>query len=203
MKLIGLTGGIGTGKSTVSAMLRELGATVIDADEAARAVVEPGTGGLSRVAEEFGPEVLASDGSLDRHRLAAIVFASEERRRRLQEITWPLVAAWMAEQTLLALNRGEEVIVHDIPLLFENPARRAAYELVVLVYAPPDVALARLIARGLSEADARARIAAQMPIEEKRSLADLVIDNSDGIESTRGQVRRAWTAITAPTSTGP
>lgn len=197
MRLIGLTGGIGTGKSTVSAMLRELGATVIDADEAARAVVEPGTEGLRQVADEFGPSVLAADGSLDRARLAAVVFADPERRRRLQEITWPLVAAWMAEQTAAAAERGDDIVVHDVPLLFENPARRGVYERVILVYAPPEVALERLVARGLSEADARARLAAQMPIEEKRALADVVIDNSKGLERTRDEVRRAWAALAA------
>lgn len=201
--LVGLTGGIGTGKSTVSAMLRELGATVVDADEAARAVVEPGTEGLRQVVAEFGTEVLAADGSLDRPRLAAIVFNNPDRRARLQQITWPLVALWMAERTQAALARGDRVVVHDIPLLFENPARRGAYELVILVYAPPQVALRRLVERGMAEADARARIAAQMPIEDKRRLADAVIDNSGSLEATRAQVESIWTEITASAGKGP
>ncbi len=203
MRLIGLTGGIGTGKSTVSSMLRELGARVIDADHAARAVVEPGTDGLREVVEAFGPSVLTPDGALDRPRLAAIVFNDRERRRRLEEITWPRVALWMAERTQEAYAEGAPAIVHDVPLLFENPARRGLYEKVILVYAAPDVALARLIGRGLPEADARARIAAQMPIEEKRKMADIVIDNSDGLEATRAQVERVWTEITAEGSSAP
>jgi dephospho-CoA kinase len=202
VRLVGLTGGIGTGKSTVSAMLRELGATVIDADEAARAVVEPGTEGLRLVVEAFGDEVLAPDGSLDRARLAQIVFQEPERRRVLESITWPRVGAWMAERTQEAAARGERVVVHDIPLLFENPARRGAYERVILVYAPTAVALQRLVRRGLGEADARARIASQRPIDEKRALADVVIDNSDGLERTRAQVERAWAEITAEAGSG-
>jgi dephospho-CoA kinase len=197
MRLIGLTGGIGTGKSTVSAMLRKLGAPVIDADEAARAVVEPGTDGLREVVEEFGPSVLSPAGSLDRPRLAAIVFNDSGRRTRLQEITWPKVALWMAERTQQAFDAGAQAVVHDVPLLFENPARRGIYEKVILVYAPPEVALARLLGRGLSEADARARIAAQMPIEEKKKLADAVIDNSDGLDRTQAQVERVWTELTS------
>ena len=202
MRLIGLTGGIGTGKSTVAAMLRELGATVIDADEAARAVVEPGTEGLARVVEAFGAEVLQADGRLDRARLAAIVFADPERRAALNAITHPLVGGWMAERTAEAAERGEAVVVHDIPLLFEN-RRQDLFERVLLVYAPDAVALERLVARGLSEADARARMAAQMPIEEKRRLAAVVIDNSDGLEATRAQVESAWTEITAAGGSGP
>lgn len=197
MRLIGLTGGIGTGKSTVSRMLRELGATVIDADEAARAVVDPGTEGLRQVVDAFGPEVLAPDGSLDRARLAAIVFADPDRRRRLQEITWPRVGLWMAERTQEAAARGDPVVVHDIPLLLENPARRGAYERVLLVYAPPEVALERLLARGMDAADARARIAAQLPMDSKRDRATHVIDNSGSIEETRRQVERAWREISS------
>lgn len=202
MRLIGLTGGIGTGKSTVSGMLRQLGATVVDADEAARAVVEPGTEGLARIVEAFGPEVLQPDGRLDRARLAAVVFSDPDRRATLNAITHPLVGGWMAERTAEAAARGEEVIVHDIPLLYEN-RRQDLFERVILVYAPDAVALERLVARGLTEADARSRMAAQMPIEEKRRLAGVVIDNSDGLDATRAQVESAWTEITAAAGTGP
>ncbi len=197
MKLIGLTGGIGTGKSTVSRMLSELGGTVIDADEAARAVVEPGTEGLRQVVEEFGTDVIRPDGSLDRERLAGIVFNDPARRRRLNEITWPLVGRWMAERTAEAAARDVPVVVHDVPLLFENPDRRRdVYERLVLVYAPPELALQRLVARGMSEADARSRIAAQMPIDQKRALADVVIDNSADESATRLQVERLWRDLT-------
>lgn len=203
MRLIGLTGGIGTGKSTVSSMLRELGASVIDADEAARAVVEPGTEGLREIVEEFGPSVLTPGGSLDRPRLAAIIFNDPDRRRRLQEITWPKVALWMAERTQEACTGGANVVVHDIPLLFENPARRGVYEKTIVVYAPAEVALRRLVERGMAETDAQARIAAQMPIEEKKQLADVVIDNSGALEATRAQVERVWTEITTEGSSVP
>lgn len=203
MRLIGLTGSIGTGKSTVSGMLRDLGVPVIDADEASRAVVEPATEGLQQIVKAFGPDVLGPDGALDRARLASIVFTDAERRNQLNSIVWPLVGQWMADQTAKAVERGAEVVVHDVPLLLENPARRGMYERVILVYAPPEVALQRLLERGMTEADARARIAAQKPIDEKRELADIVIDNSDGLDATRRQVERAWAEITASTGSGP
>jgi len=190
-RLIGLTGGIGTGKSTVSAMLRGLGAAVVDADEGARAVVEPGTPGLRAVAEEFGPGVLAPDGRLDRAALAEIVFRDPERRARLNAITHPLVGAWAAERTADAIVRGARIVVHDVPLLFENQ-RQGQFERVILVYAPDEVAVRRLLEKGMTEEQARARIAAQMPIEEKRRLADYVVDNSDGLPDTDRQVRELW-----------
>ena len=190
-RLIGLTGGIGTGKSTVSAMLRGLGAAVVDADEGARAVVEPGTPGLRAVAEEFGPGVLAPDGRLDRAALAEIVFRDPERRARLNAITHPLVGAWAAERSAEAIVRGARIVVHDVPLLFENQ-RQGQFERVILVYAPDEVAVRRLLEKGMTEEQARARIAAQMPIEEKRRLADYVVDNSDGLPDTERQVRELW-----------
>ena len=188
--MIGLTGGIGTGKSTVSAALRELGATVIDADEAARAVVEPGTPALAEIEREFGPEVVR-DGRLDRQRLADLVFDDPERRRRLEAITWPRVREWMAEKVLEAAARGEERVVMDIPLLFEarDPKDFAA---VIVVSAPEAEQLKRLVARGLRESDARARIASQLPQAEKVRRATYVIDNSGSGEETRRQVRELW-----------
>jgi dephospho-CoA kinase len=194
MRLVALTGGIGTGKSTVSAMLRELGATVVDADEAARAVVEPGTEGLRLVAARFGPEVLTAEGRLDRPKLAERVFNDPERLAALNRIVHPLVRDWMAARTLEAAERGDAVVVHDIPLLFENE-RQGPFERSILVYAPAEVALQRLLARGMSEADARARIASQMPIDEKRELATDVIDNSDGLDRTRAQVEVLWAEL--------
>ena len=196
-RLIGLTGGIGTGKSTVSGMLRQLGATIVDADEGARAVVEPGTPGLRAVADEFGPEVLGPDGALDRAALAEIVFKDPQRRGRLNAITHPLVREWMATRTAAATG----VVVHDVPLLFDN-GLQAAYERTVLVYAPDAVALERLRAKGMSEEQARARIAAQMPIDEKRALADVVIDNSDGLPETERQVRELWQTLAASERAG-
>lgn len=201
MEVIGLTGGIGTGKSTVAAMLQRLGAAVIDADEAARAVVEPGTPGLEEVVREFGPEI-APDGRLDRRRLADRVFNDPEALARLNAITHPLVREWMAAKTLAAFEAGAVVVVQDVPLLFENNLERL-FRGVILVYAPAEEQVRRLAGRGMREDDARARIAAQLPIEEKRRRATWLVDNSGSIEKTRRQVERLWTEITAATESGP
>jgi dephospho-CoA kinase len=196
MRVVGLTGGIGTGKSTVSAMLRELGATVIDADEGTRAVQAPGSEGLRRLAAEFGAEILTPGGELDRARLADVAFRDADARRRLNDIVHPLVRRWMAERQREAAERGDPVVVLDIPLLFE--ARGAgAFETVILVYAPEEVQLRRLVElRGMSERQASARIAAQMPIEEKRRLASHVLENTGGLEELRRRVGRLWAELT-------
>ena len=192
MRLVGLTGGIGTGKSTVSAILRELGATVIDADEATRAVQAPGSEGLCQLVEAFGAGILTAGGELDRGRLAEIAFQDPEARQRLNGIVHPLVRQWMAERQQEAAERGDQVVLMDIPLLFEARGD-AAFETVLLVYAPDEVALRRLVEqRGMTEEQARARMAAQMPIEEKRALATHVIDNTGGLEDLRSRVERVW-----------
>ena len=192
MRVVGLTGGIGTGKSTVSAMLRDLGATVIDADEATRAVQAPGSEGLRRLAAEFGDGILTLGGELDRTRLADIAFNDPEARRRLNAIVHPLVREWMAERQQEAVERGDPVVVMDIPLLFE--ARGAgAFETVLLVYAPEELQLERLVQlRGMTADAARARIAAQMPIEEKRRQATYVIENTGDLDDLRRRVERVW-----------
>jgi dephospho-CoA kinase len=192
VKIVGLTGGIGTGKSSVSAMLRELGATVIDADEATRAVQAPGSEGLRQLVAEFGEGILTGGGELDRARLADIAFHDPEARQRLNAIVHPLVRLWMAERQQEAAERGDAVVVLDIPLLFE--ARGAgAFETVLLVYAPEEVALRRLVElRGMSEDAARARMGAQMPIEEKRRLATCVIENTGDLDELRRRVERVW-----------
>jgi dephospho-CoA kinase len=196
LELIGLTGGIATGKSTVAAMLRELGATVVDSDEAARAVVEPGTPGFEQVVAEFGPEAVR-DGKLDRDRLGEVVFADETRRHRLEEIVWPLVRAWTAERVSEASERGVARVVLDIPLLYES-GRTEGFASVIVVYAPEELQVKRLRERsGLSLDQARARMAAQLPIEEKRRRATYVIDNSGDLESTRAQVEETWAQISA------
>lgn len=178
-------------------MLGKLGATVIDADEAARAVVEPGTEGLRRVVGTFGERVVRL-GRLDRQALADLVFADPEALRRLNEITHPLVRIWMAERQQEAVLRGDRWIVLDIPLLYEN-GLDAAFPAVILVWAPPEVQVRRLVAgRGFSEADAKARVAAQMPIDDKRSRASYVIDNSGSLDTTRLQVEATWREITSP-----
>ncbi len=191
MKLIGLTGGAGSGKSTVSDMLSELGAVVIDADEAAHAVYEPGSPGFDAVVSEFG-EQYARDGRIDRARLGELIFRDESARRRLNAIVHPLVREWMAARTADAALRDADVVVQSVPLLFENGLERL-YSTLVLVYVPEDVQLRRLVeGRGLNEDRARGMIAAQMPIDEKRKLAHHVIDNTGTIEATRKQVERLW-----------
>ena len=196
MKLIGLTGGAGSGKSTVSDILRTLGAVVIDADEATHAVYEPYTPGFEAVVGEFGPEFVR-DGRIDRARLGELVFKDADARHRLNEIVHPLVREWMAARTAEAAQAGAEVVVQDVPLLFENGLARL-YSTDVLVYVPEDLQLQRLVKdRGVSADKARAMISAQMPIEEKRELAHHVIDNSGTIEATRKQVQRLWDDVLA------
>jgi dephospho-CoA kinase len=191
LKLIGLTGGAGSGKSTVSAMLKELGATVIDADEAAHAVYEPGSPGFESVVREFGAEYVR-EGRIDRARLGELVFHDDAARHRLNAIVHPLVRDWMAARTLEAVEGGAEVVVQDVPLLFENGLERL-YSATVLVYVPEPMQVTRLVVgRGLSEERARAMIASQMPIENKRMLATHLVDNSGSREATRGQVDRIW-----------
>ena len=194
MKLIGLTGGVGSGKSTVAEMLRDLGATVVDADEATHAVYEPGSPGFDAVVREFGEGIVAN-GLIDRAGLGAIVFNDPVARRRLNDIVHPLVREWMAEKTAEAAEHGADVVVQDVPLLFENGLERL-FSSVVLVYVPEAVQVERLVAgRGLPPERARAIVAAQMPIEEKRALAHHVIDNSGTREETRAQVRSIWKQI--------
>ena len=191
MKLIGLTGGAGSGKSTAAEMFRELGAAVIDADEASHAVYAPQTPGFDAVVREFGPEYVRG-GQVDRARLGELVFHDDDARRRLNAIVHPLVREWMAERTAEADRDGAEVVIHDVPLLFEN-GLEGLYSDVVLVYAPKRVQIKRLVeGRGISEDRARAIIAAQLPIDEKRGRAQRVIDNSGSREVTRAQVNRVW-----------
>lgn len=191
MKLIGLTGGAGSGKSTVAAMLRDLGAVVVDADEAAHAVYEPGTSGFEAVVREFGGDFVR-DGHIDRARLGELVFKDQDARHRLNAIVHPLVRDWMAERTANAVRGGAEFVVQDVPLLFEN-GLEPLYAAVVMVYVPQELQVKRLVeGRGLNEERARAIVAAQMPIEEKKRKAHHVIDNGGSIDETRDQVQRLW-----------
>lgn len=194
MKLIGLTGGSGSGKSTVAMLLRELGAVVVDADEAAHAVYEPGTPGFEAVIREFG-DYYVRDGRIDRQRLGELVFKDAASRRRLNAIVHPLVREWMASRTVEAAERGAGVVVQDVPLLFENGLERL-YSSVVVVYVPEELQLERLVkGRGFTPERARAVIAAQVPIEEKRRRAHHVIDNSGTTEQTRAQVEQLWVLL--------
>lgn len=196
MRVVGLTGGIGAGKSAVAAILRELGVTVIDADEATRAVQARGTDGLNRLAQEFGSSIITPDGDLDRSRLADIAFKDPDARLRLNAIVHPLVRQWMAERQQEAFERGDELVVMDIPLLFESRGA-GAFQTTILVYAPEELQLRRLMElRGMTDEQARQRIAAQMPIEEKRRLATHVIENSGSLEQLRTRVRQVLAEIT-------
>jgi dephospho-CoA kinase len=184
-----LTGGAGAGKSTVAARLRELGAVVIDADALAREVLEPGSEGLGEVVTAFGETVLRPDGSLDRAALAAVVFANPERRRELEAITHPRIAARTSE--LLAAAPDDAVVVHDVPLLVEK-ALAPAYDLVVVVDAPVERRVERLVGRGLSEADARARIAAQATRAERQAVADVWLVNDGSVADLVAAVDVLW-----------
>ena len=172
-------------------MLSELGAVVIDADEAAHAVYAPGSPGFDAVVREFGDEYVR-DGRIDRARLGELVFRDESARHRLNAIVHPLVREWMAAHTAEAALRDADVVVQAVPLLFENGLERL-YSSIVLVYVSADVQLRRLVeGRGLKPDRALGMIAAQMPIDEKRKLAHHLIDNSGTVESTRRQVERLW-----------
>ena len=193
MLLVGLTGGIGSGKSEVSRRLAALGAVVVDADKIAREVVAVGTPGLAQVAEAFGPEVLAADGSLDRDALAARVFGDESARQRLNAIVHPLVGARTMELIAAAAEADPHaVVVNDVPLLVEA-GLGDRYEVVVVVAAQPETQLRRLLGqRGMSEADARARIAAQATLEAKLAVADIVIPNDGDLEALDAAVKQVW-----------
>jgi len=189
--MIGLTGGIGSGKSTVGRFLRDLGATVVDADEAAHAVVEPGQPALAEIREAFGDDVLHADGALNRQALADHVFADPEARARLEAITHPRVREWMAAHVADAAERGAEVVFMDVPLLFETGMDQGMAETVV-VWTPVEEQVRRAVARGMAEDDVRARVAAQVSLDEKRARATHVVDNSGTVEATREQVRELW-----------
>ena len=191
MKVLGLTGGIGSGKSMVASMFAQLGADVIDADQLAREVVEPGQPVLEEIAAAFGRDILLPDGRLDRGMLARIIFADPVARARLNAITHPRIQERMATEMALRGSRPGVLIV-DIPLLFEND-RTSSVESVIVVWVDPKTQLRRLIERdGLTADEARQRIAAQMPLDEKRARADLVVDNSGSRENTRRQVEAIY-----------
>jgi dephospho-CoA kinase len=191
---VGLTGGIGSGKSEVAKRLAAHGAVIVDADVAAREVVAPGTPGLAQVAEAFGPGVLQPDGALDRERLGAIVFADPAARQKLNAIVHPLIRDWMqaAERSALDQARGEAIIVHDVPLLAEGRGP-SGFDLVVVVDVPTELQVERLVAqRGMAEDQARARMAAQATREQRLAVADLVIDNSGSLEDLDRRVAEVW-----------
>lgn len=190
MRWVGLTGGIGSGKSAVAARLAELGAVVIDSDRLAREVVAPGTDGLAEVVARFGPQVLAADGALDRPALGKVVFGDEAARRDLESIIHPRVRARAAELAMAA--PPDAVVVNDVPLLIEA-GLADQYELVVVVFADEATRLARLVRdRGMTEAEARARIAAQATDEQRRAVADVSIVNDGTLDELRAAVDDVW-----------
>ena len=190
---VGLTGGIGSGKSEVARLLAARGAVVVDADALAREALEPGTPGLAAVVAEFGEDVLADDGSLDRARLGQLVFADKDRLAALEAIVHPYVGRRSAE--LIAAAGPDDVVVYDVPLLVEKHLE-AVYDLVVVVDAPDDVRLHRLVdLRGMPERDARARMAAQASRDERLAAADVVVPNGGDLAELEAEVDRVWPAI--------
>lgn len=190
---VGLTGGIASGKSTVSAILAELGAVVIDADALAREVVARGTPGLDAVVAEFGPGLLTPDGDLDRPAMGALVFGDAEARKRLEGIIHPLVHARSAELEAAASPRA--VVVHDIPLLAEV-GRAGSFDAVIVVDAPPELQVTRMVEdRGWAREDAESRIAAQATRSDRLAIATHVVDNTGSLEELREQVERIYTEL--------
>jgi dephospho-CoA kinase len=194
-RVIGLTGGIGSGKSAVAAIFRELGAPVIDADQVARDVVEPGQPALGELVAAFGEGILGAGGALDRKRLGAIVFADPAARKRLDAITHPRIAAETARRIAALAASGAELVLYEAALLVENGMHRGLGGLIV-VSAPPEVQRARVMARdGLSADEANARLAAQLPLADKVAAATHVVDNGGSLEATRRQVESIWEKI--------
>ncbi|HEX4834075.1 MAG TPA: dephospho-CoA kinase [Trebonia sp.] len=197
MLRVGLTGGIGSGKSAVSARLAAHGAVVLDADKAARAVVEPGTPGLALIAREFGPQVLREDGTLDRPKLGEIVFADDARRAALNAIVHPLVRMRMraAEEAAAAKQGAGVIVVHDVPLLVEGN-RGGEFDVVIVVDVPPEVQSDRLTRlRKMTPEQAAARIAAQATRDQRLAAAGIVIDNSGTLADLDQRVAEVWAGL--------
>lgn len=205
-RILGLTGGIGTGKSTVARMFEQRGAVVIDADAIVHELQQPGSPILAEIAEAFGTEILLPDGSLDRARLGTLAFRDAEARARLGRIVHPRVGAEMARRLEAARAARVSLVLLDIPLLFEGraaggaSASRDTVEAVIVVYAPESAQIERQVARnGYDRAEAERRVRAQMPIEEKRRLADFVIDNSGSLAETERQVEALFEELVGAT----
>jgi dephospho-CoA kinase len=195
MRLVGLTGGIGSGKSTVARLLAERGAVVLDADAFAREAIAPGSPGSDEVVDRFGDEVVGNEGELDRARLASIVFADAGARRDLEAIVHPFVRRRIMDAG--AARAGTDaVVVVDAPLLIETGTARDC-DPIVVVTAPLETQVRRSVARGMDEADVRARIAVQMPAADRAAAADVVIDNAGTLEALEAQVDRLWTKLRA------
>jgi dephospho-CoA kinase len=190
--MVGLTGGIGAGKSTVASRLAARGAVVIDADAIAREVVEPGTPTLAKLVERFGPEILRGDGSLDRPALAAVAFKDDETRKELEAITHPAIGEEFLRR--VAESPPNAVVIHDVPLLVESK-RGFEYADVIVVEAPVETRLDRLESRGVPRDDARRRIELQATDDERRAVATFVVDNAGDLDALEAQLRHIWTAL--------
>lgn len=190
---VGLTGGVGSGKSTVSAMFEELGAVIIDGDKLAREVVEPGTPGLAAIVEAFGPELLTAEGGLDRPAMGRLVFGDPDARRRLEGITHPLIFERYA--ALEAAAPPDALVVHDIPLLAES-GRADSFDAVVVIDVPDELRIERMVRdRGWTREDAESRIAAQAPREDRLAIATHVIDNGGTLEELRARVSEIYAEL--------
>jgi dephospho-CoA kinase len=189
MLMVGLTGGIGAGKSTVAALLADRGAVVIDADRIAREVVEPGTPTLAKLVERFGPEILRADGALDRPKLAAVAFVDDETRKELEAITHPAIGEEFLRRVAEAPT--DAVVIHDVPLLVESK-RGLEYACVIVVEAPLELRLDRLEARGVDRDDARRRIGLQATDEDRRKVATWVVDNAGDVAHLEKQISDIW-----------
>lgn len=198
MLVVGLTGGIGSGKSEVTRRLAALGAIVIDADAIAREVVEPGSDGLAAVVAEFGPEVLTADGALDRDKVAQLVFADPDNRTRLNAIVHPLIGTRMIERTAAAGEADPHaVVVNDVPLLVEG-GLSDRYDVVVVVDTDPATQLRRLVEqRGMTEADARSRMSVQATREQRLAVADIVVTNDGDLAALQARVEEVWADLAA------
>jgi dephospho-CoA kinase len=195
VRRVGLTGGIGAGKSTVARLFVEHGAVVVDSDLLAREVVAPGTEGLAEVVAAFGDAILRPDGSLDRAALGAIVFADPDALKLLEAITHPRIQAESARLIAAAEAAGAPVLIHDIPLLVESGATEN-FEDIVVVEAPDEVRLTRLEQRGLAREQALERMKSQATNEQRRAAASYVVDNGGSLEELRRQVDRVWAGLT-------
>ena len=191
--MVGLTGGIGSGKSTVAALLAERGAIVVDADAIAREVVEPGMPALTKLADRFGDDVIREDGTLDRAILAERAFVNDESKKDLEAITHPAIGEEFLRR--VAASPPDAVVVHDVPLLVES-TRGYQYDAVIVVEAPLEVRLDRLEARGVPRDDARRRIALQASDEERRKVATRAVDNRGDVEALARQVDDIWQQLT-------
>jgi dephospho-CoA kinase len=195
VRLVGLTGGIASGKSTLAAALRDLGAPVIDADAIARAAVRGGTRALREIAAAFGEGVIAADGELDRRAMAAIVFADPAARARLEAIVHPAVRAEVVAETARLAAAGHELAFYDVPLLFER-GLEGEVDCAVVVHAPPALQLSRLRSRdGMTQEEAEARLSAQLPIDEKARRADVVVSNEGDLASLRSRAAPLLAAL--------